>query len=93
MTKMFCKYCHESGSLDLIKSPCHCTNEIHVRCLVKWFTTSKTTHCPECGYDNLDRAWVAGIFLVTKVCFLFLEFCSTIVNVDSVQTQNVPPGY
>ena len=75
---MFCKYCYEDGFVDLVQSPCHCKNSIHVRCLLKWFIASKTTHCPECGYDNLDRPWVAGVFTIAIVCSLIMEFCSTI---------------
>lgn len=77
---MNCKYCLGDSSVFLIDSPCYCKNQVHLKCLMRWFFTSKTTHCPECGYDNLNRYWVAGIFLVTKVCFLFLELCSTIHN-------------
>ena len=77
---MICKYCHDEGSIDLIESPCHCTNQVHLRCLLRWFTTSHTTHCPECLYDNLSRYWVMGVFLLSEVCYSFLELCDSLFS-------------
>ncbi|KAK9510040.1 hypothetical protein O3M35_004913 [Rhynocoris fuscipes] len=48
-----CRICHDNDFPETLVSPCLCTGSlelVHVSCLEKWLTTSKTKHCEICKF-------------------------------------------
>ncbi|XP_073988461.1 E3 ubiquitin-protein ligase MARCHF3-like isoform X1 [Rhodnius prolixus] len=103
-TSSSCRICHDNDLPETLVSPCLCTGSlalVHVPCLEKWLTTSKTRHCEICEFpfktkNNYRpiREWLlsergpgaSGHFYSDFLClFLLSPLCFVSVYLCTVQ--------